>query len=150
MHKNVKMWHKETMKKIFMIWVLKQCGGCLVSSHLGRRARRVIQSFHCSVHDGESARSLDFRVTKIFSSSVKRSSKWINLCSVINVSVFYLIQKWSRYWMNIHHLTYLSTDGRFRLRMVWLSRFFIFMTVQKRFTFIWNQTLNLEFWAFLR
>lgn len=112
--------------------------------------RRVIQSFYCSVHDGESARSLDFRVTKIFSSSVKRSSKWINLCSIINVSVFYLIQKWSRYWMNIHQLTYLSTDGRSRLRMVWLSRFFIFMTVQKRFTFIWNQTLNLEFWAFLR
>ena len=34
----------------------------------------------------------------------RRNSKWINLCSVINISVFYLIWKWSRYLMNIHHL----------------------------------------------
>lgn len=39
-----------------------------------------------------------------FSFSLIRNQKWINLYSVIKILMFYLIYKWSRYLMTIHHL----------------------------------------------
>lgn len=44
----------------------------------------------------------------IFTPSIIKSNKEINLCSIINVSLFHLIWECSRHSMNIHHLILLK------------------------------------------
>lgn len=46
--------------------------------------------------------------SNIFTPSIIKSNKEINLCSIINVSLFHLIWEWSRHSMNIHHLILLK------------------------------------------